>query len=67
MPPHDADDRDRDAWSRLRQFAEKTNGIDSSRDRPGPASCRRAVITPVVSAYEEDEDDGPITTRWAAG
>ena len=66
MPPHDATNRDSDAWSRLRQFAEKTNAIDNGRDRPGPASCRRAKIAPIEAALD-DEEDGPITTRWAAG
>ncbi len=66
MPPHDASSRDSDAWSRLRHFMNETNGIEIGRDRPGLASCKRAPIAPVAPAYDDD-DDGPITTRWAVG
>jgi hypothetical protein len=66
MPPHDSSNRDSDAWSRLRQFAEKTKAVDHGRDRPGLANCRRIPEAPAVSAYDDD-DDGPITTRWAVG
>ena len=66
MPPHDPK-RDSDAWSRLRQFVDKTNSVDNSRDRPGLASCKRAPVAPVVPSYQDDDDDGPITTRWAVG
>jgi hypothetical protein len=65
MPPHDASNRDSDAWSRLRHFVDKTDSLDNGRDRPGLASCKRAPIAPVAPAY--DDDDGPITTRWAVG
>ncbi|MEI9938111.1 MAG: hypothetical protein WDO69_12900 [Pseudomonadota bacterium] len=44
----------------------ETNGIEIGRDRPGLASCKRAPIAPVAPAYDDD-DDGPITTRWAVG
>ncbi|MEI9949631.1 MAG: hypothetical protein WDO74_11790 [Pseudomonadota bacterium] len=68
MPPHDASTRERDAWSRLRRFVDQTNGSDDGRDRPGLASCKRAAITPATAtAYDNDDDDGPITTRWAVG
>ena len=67
MPPHDAPKRDSDACSRLRQFVDKTNGIDKGRDRPGIANCKRGTIAPVVPSYQDDDDDGPITTRWAVG
>ena len=69
MPPHDASNRDSDAWSRLLHFVEKSNPLDHGRDKPGLASCTRAPVTPAASAYgyEEDDDDGPITTRWAVG
>jgi hypothetical protein len=66
MPPHDASNRDSDAWSRLRQFVDKTNSIDNGRDRPGLANCKRAPVAPPASTYDDD-DDGPITTRWAVG
>jgi hypothetical protein len=66
MPPHDSSNRDSDSWSRLRRFVDKTNGIDNGRERPGLSSCKRPLNAQVVSAYD-DEDDGPITTRWAAG
>jgi len=65
MPPHDASNRNSDAWARLRQYVEKASDADPRRARPGVVSCKRPVL-PAVSAYE-DEDDGPITTRWAAG
>jgi hypothetical protein len=67
MPPHDASNRDNDAWSRLRQFVDKTNSIDNGRARPGLASCKRAPVATASTAYDDDDDDGPITTRWAVG
>ncbi len=65
MPPHDASNRDSDARSRLRRFVDKTHGIENGRDRPALASCKREPVDPVNSAY--DDDDGPITIRWATG
>jgi len=68
MPPHDASDRNSDSWTRLRQYVEKTNAVDNGRARPGLASCNRPKPAPEPVAYEpDDEDDGPITTRWAVG
>jgi len=67
MPPHDASNRDSDARSRLRHYVEKTKSSDHGRERPGLTSCPRVSTSPVVSAYEETDDDGPITTRWAVG
>jgi hypothetical protein len=70
MPPHDSSKRDSNASSRLRPFVEKTDKDDSGRDRPGLASCKRAPSVPSAPAattFEDDDDDGPITTRWAVG
>jgi hypothetical protein len=66
MPPHDASNRNSDL-TRLRHYVEKTNTVDSRRDRPGLANC--SIKQPMIAAaYEhDDEDDGPITTRWAVG
>jgi len=68
MPPHDASDRNGDAWARLRRYEEKTIKVENGRERvrPGLVSSKRSVVSPASSAYD-DEDDGPITTRWAAG
>lgn len=67
MPPHDAPNRNGDAWARLRQYEEKTNKVENGRGRaqPGLVSSKRSAVSPASSAY--DEDEGPITTRWAAG
>jgi hypothetical protein len=65
MPPHDASNGNSDSWSRLRKYVEKTNAVDN-RDRPGLASCKRPLNAPPAPVHD-DEDDGPITTRWAAG
>ena len=68
MPPHDASNRNSDAWARLRHYVEKSNTVDNGRDRPGLANCKRAKVAPIAPGYDhDDEDDGPITTRWAAG
>lgn len=70
MPPHDASNRNSDSWNRLRHYVEKTNTVDTGRDRPGLASCKTSKPAPVPAAYDndnDDEDDGPITTRWAVG
>jgi hypothetical protein len=66
MPPYDASNRNSDDWARLRQYVESMNTVDKGRDRPGPVSCKRPQSAPAVSAYDED-DDGPITTRWGVG
>jgi len=66
MPPHDASNRNSDPMARLRKYVEKTNQVDERRDRPGIVSCKRAAQAPAASAYD-DEDDGPITTRWSVG
>jgi len=52
--------------TRLRKYVEKNNQAEQGRDRPGIASCKRPAVAPAASAYD-DEDDGPITTRWAVG
>ncbi|HEY0469839.1 MAG TPA: hypothetical protein VGC79_36890, partial [Polyangiaceae bacterium] len=68
--PHDASNRNSDAWARLRHYVEKTNPADNGRDRPGLVSCTRPKVAPVAPAYDyddDDDDDGPITTRWAVG
>ena len=67
MPPHDASNRESDAWSRLRRFVDQSNSAESKRDRPGLANCKRTTSSPIVTSYEDDDDDGPITTRWAVG
>jgi len=67
MPPHDAAIRDSDAQSRLRQFVEKTDRIDNGKDRPGLVRGRRSTAAQLTPVYEENDDDGPITTRWAVG
>jgi hypothetical protein len=67
MPPDDTSNRDSDSWSRLRRFVDKSNSAENSRDRPGLANCKRATSAPVAAPYQEDDDDGPITTRWAVG
>ena len=64
MPPHDFSNRDSDAWSRLRHFVDMTKCVDNGRGRPGLTNCQHPLTVPVVSAYEEDDEDGPITTRW---
>jgi len=66
MPPDDPSKRDSDARSRLRHFVEKTANHHSGRDRPGLTSCKQAPSAPVATAFADD-DDGPITTRWAVG
>lgn len=66
MPPDDASNRNRDAWDRLRQYVEATNTAESSRARPGLANCKRTAAAPASTSYDDD-DDGPITTRWAVG
>jgi len=67
MPPHDAPNRDSDSWSRLRRFVDESKSAEISRDRPGLANCKRTASAPVTATYQEDDDDGPITTRWAVG
>ena len=67
MPPHDASNGNRDSWSRLQAYVDKTKAAES-RDRPGLATCKRPVkAQPVATPVHDDEEDGPITTRWAAG
>jgi len=66
MPSDRAPNLDTEAWTRLRRFVDKTKKVDDRHDAPGLVACKRAAITPAESAYADD-DDGPITTRWAAG
>jgi len=66
MPSDRAPNRDTEALSRLRRFVDKTRKVDDRQDAPGLAACKRSAITPAESAYDDD-GDGPITTRWAAG
>jgi hypothetical protein len=67
MAPHDSSKRDSDALSRLRHYVDRTKIIDDRRERPGPASCKRLIIEAAAPVYEDEDDEGPITTRWAAG
>jgi len=70
---HDTSNRDRETWSRLRLFVDRTNGRDAERERPGLASCKHPpTLTPAASTYAAahdggDDDDAPITIRWAVG
>jgi len=69
---HDTSNRDRETWSRLRLFVDRTNGSDDERERPGLASCKHPpTLTPAASPYaadgDDDDDDAPITIRWALG
>jgi hypothetical protein len=66
MPPQDAPNRDSDAWSRLRHFVDKTKRSHDGGNRPALANCKGSSSNSAGSVYD-DEDEGPITTRWAAG
>jgi hypothetical protein len=67
MPPHDASNRDSDSWSRLRRFVDQSSSAENRHERPGLANCKRSAGTPIAASYQEDDEDGQITTRWAVG